>query len=900
MSYLWTDSEWTFPLIEKTYKAIERIALDELKLDCYPNDIEIINSEQMLDAYSSVGMPVFYKHWSFGKHFTYQQQLYSSGMQGLAYEIVINSNPCISYLMEENTMTMQALVMAHACFGHNTFFKTNALFKMWTDADSIIDYLVFAKDYIFKCEEHEGRLEVEKFLDSCHAMMSYGVDRYKRPSKLSAAKERLRQADRDDFAQKRVNELFDRLLKPSGKPEDVVFPTEPQENILYFCEKYAPDLKNWQREILRIVRKISQYFYPQSQTKTMNEGCLVEGSLIETSDGLIPIEKIVRDKKITAVWDGETWRKVYDWFEHAPKRRIKLTTHHGYEIHGGADHKILVKGEWKTLDEINIGDVLSIEHQNHVFAQDYVDLPVVNFSLHLSHKQISDYTGIPPSYFESVKNNRHACSEKYTANFDLHDTLVSEHVENRFDQSTENLITAPTVLNEDFAYWLGVLIGDGSMSEKHRYVTIVNADTELLDNWQNIGTKLFGLAARRVQEYSEDGSLSKERIFFYSMTLIRWLRDNFDIKVGYAAPCKEIPSLVLQSPKSVIASFLRGLFDADGCATKQKGGQVIYISRSKKLVQTVQHVLLKFGIICRITLQKDNCYRLAIGGSNAIIFANQIGFGLTRKQDMLMNKISEAKIRKNRIITTKVVSKNEDYGTTFDFSVDVSHRYSSGAFIHHNCATYTHYRIMHRLHEQGLMTNGSWLEFIQSHTNVIFQPEYNDRRYSGINPYALGFAMMRDIERICKSPTDEDRKWFPDFAGCGDEMSILKNAWKNYRDESFIRQFLSPKIIRDFKLFRVKDSHKEPNLVVSAIHNDRGYDDIRASLADQYEIHNRQPQLEIVRVNPKTKLLEIRYKPYRGRMLKDADVMAHHIQNLWGGYPILLRDDKGNTIFSQD
>ncbi len=92
--------------------------------------------------------------------------------------------------MEENTITMQALVMAHACYGHNSFFKNNYLFRSWTDASSIIDYLIFARKYITECEERYGVDEVEKLLDSCHALMNYGVDRYKRPQKnLSAGGE---------------------------------------------------------------------------------------------------------------------------------------------------------------------------------------------------------------------------------------------------------------------------------------------------------------------------------------------------------------------------------------------------------------------------------------------------------------------------------------------------------------------------------------------------------------------------------------------------------------------------------------------------------------------------------------------------------------------------------------
>ena len=100
---------------------------------------------------------------------------------------------------------------------------------------------------------------------------------------------------------------------------------------------------------------------------------------------------------------------------------------------------------------------------------------------------------------------------------------------------------------------------------------------------------------------------------------------------------------------------------------------------------------------------------------------------------------------------------------------------------------------MNRLHEQGRITDGNFLEFLQSHTNVVFQPDFDDPRYSGFNPYALGFAMMQDIERIVTNPEAEDREWFPDIAGNGDAMGVLRDVWANYRDESFISQFLSPR-----------------------------------------------------------------------------------------------------------
>src|SRR6478735_10178761 len=269
-----SPSDWTFELIDTYFQEIRKTA-ERFGLDTYPTQLEVITAEQMLDAYASVGMPVNYRHWSYGKHFIQSEKSYRRGHMGLAYEIVINSDPCIAYLMEENTMPMQALVMAHACFGHNSFFKGNYLFRMWTDASSIIDYLVYAKSYIAECEERHGLDAVEEVLDACHALMNYGVDRYRRPQKISMVEEEIRRKDREAYLQQQINDLWRTLPKTQGKQskkEHRRFPEEPQENILYFIEKNAPLLEPWQREIVRIVRKIAQYFYPQRQTQVMNEG----------------------------------------------------------------------------------------------------------------------------------------------------------------------------------------------------------------------------------------------------------------------------------------------------------------------------------------------------------------------------------------------------------------------------------------------------------------------------------------------------------------------------------------------------------------------------------------------------------------------------------------------------
>ena len=199
---------------------------------------------------------------------------------GLAYEIVINSNPCIAYLMEENSMCMQALVIAHASYGHNSFFKNNYLFKTWTDADSIIDYLLFARNFIAECEERHGIDEVEKLLlDSCHALMNYGVDRYKRPYPISVAEEKNRQTRTGRaFCSNRSMNCGKPFLQAkrnrrltSGQIARA-FPVRAagKHALLYREKRTAIGTLATGGGAHR--RKVAQYLYPQRQTKVMNEG----------------------------------------------------------------------------------------------------------------------------------------------------------------------------------------------------------------------------------------------------------------------------------------------------------------------------------------------------------------------------------------------------------------------------------------------------------------------------------------------------------------------------------------------------------------------------------------------------------------------------------------------------
>jgi spore cortex formation protein SpoVR/YcgB (stage V sporulation) len=175
---------------------------------------------------------------------------------------------------------------------------------------------------------------------------------------------------------------------------------------------------------------------------------------------------------------------------------------------------------------------------------------------------------------------------------------------------------------------------------------------------------------------------------------------------------------------------------------------------------------------------------------------------------------------------------------------------------------------------------------------VVFQPAYDDPRYSGLNPYALGFAMMQDIKRICTEPTDEDREWFPEIAGNGDPYGTLRDAWANYRDESFVLQYLSPRLIRQFRLFKVVDDAEAEALVVDAIHDERGYREIRRALARHYDLARHEPDIQIKDVDlAGDRCLVLSHAVHDGIRLDEGSCRAvlAHLSTLWH-YSIRLEE----------
>jgi stage V sporulation protein R len=190
---------------------------------------------------------------------------------------------------------------------------------------------------------------------------------------------------------------------------------------------------------------------------------------------------------------------------------------------------------------------------------------------------------------------------------------------------------------------------------------------------------------------------------------------------------------------------------------------------------------------------------------------------------------------------------------------------------------------LNTLYDEGLLADGFMLEFLKSHSSVIYQPPYNSNWFGGINPYTLGFSMWRDIRRICEEPTDEDRSWFPDLAG-SDWHESLDFAMRNFKDESFVAQYLSPKLMRDLRLFTIEDDDREPRLRVAAIHDDAGYRDLRQQLSEQYNLGSREPDLQVWDVDFRgDRTLTIRYTPHERRPLGDnIESVMDHLAYLWG------------------
>ena len=194
--------------------------------------------------------------------------MYDYGVTGLPYEMVINSNPCLAYLMRDNSLCLQVLTIAHV-YGHNDFFKNNFTFTSATDAG---DDQRRSRPVPTGSALHRGPVDrrdsVEEFLDAAHAL-SLNRRRNQAIRKLRPAEQRQRPID----AATPPTDPFARLHKrPTRRARPRAVPLEPEEDLLLFIRDHNRDLADWQRDVLTIVDEQARYFIPQIETKIMNEG----------------------------------------------------------------------------------------------------------------------------------------------------------------------------------------------------------------------------------------------------------------------------------------------------------------------------------------------------------------------------------------------------------------------------------------------------------------------------------------------------------------------------------------------------------------------------------------------------------------------------------------------------
>ncbi len=270
-----TGESWTVEQLENFWVKIDNIG-KSWGLTYPKQQIELVSADQMIETIATLGAPCSYDHWSIGKEAIQMEAAYKKGQTGLALELVINSEPSIMYIMENNTLIQQGLVMAHAGIGHGSVYKNNFLFKEWTAPESILEYMNFAKKYVAECETKYGHRDVETLLDLCHALQTYSVSHHKRKrSKQKQIKSKILKA-----AQENIPELLEtvpnihyrKILEDQISKLESSGPDFPEENILYFLEKHSKHLVPWEREIVRITRKMAEYFYPQTKTKILHEG----------------------------------------------------------------------------------------------------------------------------------------------------------------------------------------------------------------------------------------------------------------------------------------------------------------------------------------------------------------------------------------------------------------------------------------------------------------------------------------------------------------------------------------------------------------------------------------------------------------------------------------------------
>lgn len=267
---------------------IERIGR-KLGLNCCPNVIVVADHEEISELAAYSGYPVRFHHWKFGQESLRLKKSYRWGMH-IIYEMVIPSIPCFSYLLDANPETVQKAVIAHACVGHNDFFRNNVWFR---DIPTNLHHKFGDNAQLVEDLRLEvGKEKVDNLLEACMSLdnlFNLLEPIIVTPTKTDKDKQREKRLPKriktrdelpyymepwinpPEFLEKERIKIEREEQRKVDVERKVILPAEPTRDILQFVLQETP-LEKWQQEIIRIVREEALFLLKGAQTKIMNEG----------------------------------------------------------------------------------------------------------------------------------------------------------------------------------------------------------------------------------------------------------------------------------------------------------------------------------------------------------------------------------------------------------------------------------------------------------------------------------------------------------------------------------------------------------------------------------------------------------------------------------------------------
>jgi stage V sporulation protein R len=784
------------PQLQEAWEDIEGYARD-YGLDFFPIIFEVLDYRTLYETAALGGFPTRYPHWRFGME--YDQLIKGHVWLGSTiYEMVINTSPSYAYLLEGNEMVTQKMVMAHVT-GHVDFFKNNMWFAHTNR--KMLDEMANHASRFQRIIDRYGYEIVEDFTDTCLSLenlIDYHAPYIKRAEALTpqpiveVEQEEVVEGLKVDRAYMKdfINppEFLERQRQrlEEERQRARCFPEHPQKDILLFLLNYAP-LERWQHTVLEIVRDEAYYFAPQGMTKIINEGwaCLRGDSFLYSQKGILRIEEIVKNNLSVQVSDGEMPRRVYDWAKFEDYETVRVRTRRGFELEGSFNHRVMLPDQsWRRLDELHVGDAVLLGAGPDLWASENVPL---NWQS-MRRLTLNDIARQAGADIETVMRHRQGVRGVHAA---VLEPLVAEYdralLTYGATQARRKSIRVPTIVDEDLALFLGYLVGDGHISEVKRTIGLTTGDQEQADRFAALVEQLFGLPVHKRWDPN------RWRLSFSSRDVQDFLK-HLGLKTGVAARSKDVPDVILRSPKRVVAAFLRAYYDCDGYAGKVG---VILATSSEEMSKSIQLLLLNFGILSTRRPHKDGCWHVHTQGKSAAIFQEQIGFGLSRKRAALRQYVEDRKWFKREDWADEIVAIERRRADVYDISVEETHRYAAQGFINHN--SFWHSEIM----TKKSLKDGEVIDFADHHSGVVAtQP-------GRLNPYKLGLELLRDIEdRWNKGKFGKEYEECEDIAqkrnwdkqlGLGRQK--LYEVRRLYNDVTFIDEFLTPEFAMEQKLF---------------------------------------------------------------------------------------------------